>query len=148
MEWKGISFQNTLPFFRKQKGSSLFFLKNVFSALCKIYAHIDKHSCNLTFPIETLHLPCGNEPHQTQKENQILYQFFLWPLISRLRCGKIIHSLTHLSVLVCRDFSLKSDHIFIGFRWAVPQTGCPTDIHVVNRSGQKCFISCKWELYF
>lgn len=70
---------------KRKKDCSLFsfFLKNVFSALHKIHAHVNKHSCNLTVTVETLHLPCGNKPHQTQRENKILYQVVLWPLTSR-----------------------------------------------------------------
>lgn len=81
----GILFQNSLPFFRKEKDSSLFssFLKKCFFQHSIKSVHVDKHSCNLTFPVEPLYLPCANKPHQTLKENQILYQFFRWPPISR-----------------------------------------------------------------
>lgn len=88
-----------------------FFLKDGLSALHEIYAHIEKQSYNLVFPVETLHLPCGNRPHQTE-----LVKNFLSMASHKQRCGTTIHILIHLSIPMYRNLSLKDNESFIDFR--------------------------------
>lgn len=53
---------------QKRKRKKSFSVLKMFFQHSRKRCHIDKHSCNLMFPIKTLHLLCGNKTTKLKKE--------------------------------------------------------------------------------